>query len=163
MAGWDDSKELTQDWETALWIFNSKKIRSAHGLQSLNWQRSPSLLPWGTHMSVSVCVCVCVCVCVYAQSRPTLCNPMDYSPPGSSVHGILQARILEWVAISYSKLSSCPRGRTCISCIGQRILYPLATWEVPVHGGHWLPRKGVFCVPGPLCQYIERFYAGTSN
>ena len=114
-------------------------------------------------MSVSVCVCVCVCVCVYAQSRPTLCNPMDYSPPGSSVHGILQARILEWVAISYSKLSSCPRGQTCISCIGQRILYPLATWEVPVHGGHWLPRKGVFCVPGPLCQYIERFYAGTSN
>ena len=67
MAGWDDSKELTQDWETALWIFNSKKIRSAHGLQSLNWQCSPSLLPWGTHMSVSVCVCVCVCVCMLSH------------------------------------------------------------------------------------------------
>ena len=39
-------------------------------------------------------VCVCVCVCV--------CDPTDYSPPGSSVHGIFQARILEWVAISYS-------------------------------------------------------------
>ena len=51
-------------------------------------------------VSVSVCVCVCVCVC--AQSRPALCNPMDRSPPGSSVHGIFQARILELVAISYS-------------------------------------------------------------
>ena len=38
-----------------------------------------------------------------AQSCPTLCNPMDYSPPGSSVHGIFQARILEWVAIPFSK------------------------------------------------------------
>ena len=44
-----------------------------------------------------------------AQSCPTLCNPMDYSPPGSSVHGILQARILEWVAISFSRGSSEPR------------------------------------------------------
>ena len=42
---------------------------------------------------------LCVCVLV-AQSHPTLCNPMDCSPPGSSVHGILQTRILEWIAIS---------------------------------------------------------------
>ena len=42
-------------------------------------------------------LCVCVCVCVCTQSRLILCNPMDYSPPGSSVHGILQARILAWV------------------------------------------------------------------
>ena len=41
-----------------------------------------------------------------AQSCPTLCHPMDCSPPGSSVHGILQARILEWVAISFSRGSS---------------------------------------------------------
>ena len=45
------------------------------------------------------CLCVCVCVCESGQLCPTLCDPMDYSPPGSSVHGILQARILEWVAI----------------------------------------------------------------
>jgi len=43
-----------------------------------------------------------------AQSHPTLCNPMDCSPPGFSVHGILQARILEWVAISFSRGSSRP-------------------------------------------------------
>ena len=48
-----------------------------------------------------MCVCVCVCTLV-AQLCPTLCDPMDCSPPGSSVHGILQARILEWVAISFS-------------------------------------------------------------
>ena len=41
-----------------------------------------------------------------AQSCLTLCDPLDYSPPGSSVHGIFQARILEWVAISYSRGSS---------------------------------------------------------
>ena len=45
-------------------------------------------------------MCVCVCVCVRAQLCPTLCNPMDCSLPGSSVHGIFQARILEEVAIS---------------------------------------------------------------
>ena len=49
-----------------------------------------------------VCVCVCVCVCACARARSfawlclTLCVPMDYSPPGSSLHGIPQARILEW-------------------------------------------------------------------
>ena len=54
--------------------------------------------------------CVCVCVCVLgAQSRPTLCDPMDGSPSGSSVHGISQARILEWVATSSSRGSSGPR------------------------------------------------------
>ena len=44
-----------------------------------------------------------------AQSYPTLCDPMDYSPPGSSVHGIFQAITLEWVAISFSRGSSSPR------------------------------------------------------
>ena len=41
--------------------------------------------------------------CACAQSLPTLCNPMDYSLPGSSLHGIFQAKILQWVAISYSR------------------------------------------------------------
>ena len=49
-------------------------------------------------------MCVCVCVCVQSlQSCPTLCDPLDYSLPGSSVHGILQARILEWVAMPFSR------------------------------------------------------------
>ena len=49
------------------------------------------------------------------QSCPTLYNPMDYSPPGSSVHGILQARILEWVAMPSSRRSSQPRDQTQVS------------------------------------------------
>ena len=51
------------------------------------------------------------------QSCPTLCDPVGCSPPGSSVHGISQARILEWVAISFSRASSQPRDHTQVSCI----------------------------------------------
>ena len=55
------------------------------------------------------------------QLCPTLGNPVDCRPPGSSVHGILQARILEWVAISFSRVSSRPRDRTQVShIIGRR-------------------------------------------
>ena len=57
---------------------------------------------------------------MYAQSRqscPTLCNPMDCCPPGSSVCGIFQARTLEWVAMPSSRGSSQPRGQTRVSCI----------------------------------------------
>ena len=56
-----------------------------------------------------------MCVLV-AQLCPKLCDPMDCSPPGSSVHGILQAGILEWVAISFSGGSSQPRDQTQVSC-----------------------------------------------
>jgi len=58
----------------------------------------------------------CMRVCSVAQACPTLWDPMDYSLPGSSVHGILQVRILEWVAISLSRGSSQPRDQTCVSC-----------------------------------------------
>ena len=61
-----------------------------------------------------------VCVCEVAQSCPTLWDPMGCSPSSSSVHGILQARILEWVAISFSRGSSPPRDRTQVSCIAGR-------------------------------------------
>ena len=59
--------------------------------------------------------------CVHAKSlRAWLCDPMDRGPPGSSVHRILQARILEWVAIPFSRGSSCPRDWTHVSCIASR-------------------------------------------
>ena len=60
---------------------------------------------------------LCMCVCSVAKSCPTLCDPMDCSPPGSSVHGIFQARILEWVAMPSSRGFSPPRDQTSISCI----------------------------------------------
>ena len=55
-----------------------------------------------------------------AQSCPTLCDPMDCSLSGSSVHGIFQARGLEWIAISFSRRSSQPRNRTRVSRIAGR-------------------------------------------
>ena len=70
-----------------------------------------------------------------AQLCPTLCSPMDCNPPGSSVHGIFQAWILEWVAISFSRWSSQPRDRTQVSRTADRRLTIWATrealaWEV---------------------------------
>ena len=61
----------------------------------------------------------------------TLCDLVDCSPPGSSVHGILQARILEWVAISFSKGSFQPRDQTLVSCIAGRRFILWATREAP--------------------------------
>ena len=56
-----------------------------------------------------------------AQSCPILCNPIDCSPPGSSVYRILQTRRLEWIAISFSRGSSRPRDRIWVSCIAGRL------------------------------------------
>ena len=67
------------------------------------------------------------------QLCPTLCNPMDCSPPGSSVHGILQARILEWVAMPSSRGSFPPRYGTHFSCIAGEFFSTSATWEDPHH------------------------------
>ena len=65
-----------------------------------------------------------------SHSFPTPCNPMDSSPPGSSVHGILQARILKWAAISFSW----PRDRTQGSCIADRFFTTWVTREACYHG-----------------------------
>ena len=67
------------------------------------------------------------------QSCPTLCDPMDCSLPGSSLHGILQTRVLEWVAISFSRGSSQPRDWTWVSCIPGRRFNIWATREACCH------------------------------
>ena len=69
---------------------------------------------------------------VVAQSCLTPFNPMNYSPSGSSVHGILQARILEWVAIHVSRGSSWPRHQTLSSCIAGGFFSIWATREAPI-------------------------------
>ena len=61
------------------------------------------------------------------KSCPILCDPMDYSLPGFSVHGIFQARILEWVAISFSRGSYRPRDQTLVSCITEEFFTICAT------------------------------------
>ena len=74
---------------------------------------------------VLLSLCVCVCVCSVAQLCLTLRNPMECSPPGSSVHKIFQARKLEWVAILPSRRSSQPRDQTRVSCV-DRCFFPLS-------------------------------------
>ena len=73
-----------------------------------------------------------------SKLRPTLCNPMDCSPPGSSVHGIFQARVLKWVAIFFSRETSRLMDRTWVSCAAsnllhcRRILYQLSHQRSPI-------------------------------
>ena len=106
---------LTVDF--SLLHYSSESPRDVGGI-------TESWLPWLSAMSF-----VLLIACLHAtllQSCLTLCDPMDCSPPGSSVHGTLQARILEWVAISFSRGSSWHRDRTwvsCVSCIGRCVLY----------------------------------------
>ena len=99
---------------------------------------------------------------VHAQSRVTLCNTMDCVSPGFSVHGIFQARILEWIAISYSREPSQPRIQTHISCIsqiGRQILYHCITWETlkmyadPNANTEGFYGKKIACNPG-ICLTI---------
>ena len=77
-------------------------------LHLLHRQAEPTWKPKGHGESEVVQLC------------PTLCDPMDCSLSGSSVHGIFQARVLEWIAISFSRGSSRPRNRTRVSCIAGR-------------------------------------------
>ena len=105
-----------------------------------SWVWALSLLFELCHLSqITQFYCFCfliyklvVCVHAHAQLCPTLCDPMDYSPPDSPIHGIFQARIVEQVAISSSRASSQHRDWTCVSCvscIGRQILNHCATWQ----------------------------------
>ena len=69
-------------------------------------------------------------VVLVAQSCPTLCDRTDCSPPGPSVHGILQARILEWIAIPFSRGSSWPRDWTRVPCIASRFFIFWVTGKI---------------------------------
>ena len=68
----------------------------------------------------------------FRQDNYILCNPMDCSLPGSTVHGILQARILEWVAVSFSRGSFQSRNWTWVSCIASRFFTSWATREASI-------------------------------
>ena len=97
---------------TSIKTKENKSLQQAHNLRVL-------------HKKTLVRIHLCVCAKLL-QSCPTLCDPVDCNPPGSSVHGILQARVLEQVAIYSSKGSSQPRDSThvsLVSCIGRRVLY----------------------------------------
>ena len=80
----------------------------SNSVQPYGQQPTRLLWPWDSLGKNTAVGCHFLLPCMHAkslQSSPTLCDPMDSSPPGSSVHGILQARTLEWVAISFSRES----------------------------------------------------------
>ena len=103
----------------------------------LSW--GPRLNPWSgnyiphtVNKSLHAVTKDPVCVCMHARPCLSLFNPMDCNPPGHSVRGILQAWILEWVAISSSRGSFQPRDQIYVSlvfCIGRWILHHWANWE----------------------------------
>ena len=81
------------------------------------WKSVPAIFQTLPHGAFSVTDSLYLRCCLFAKSRPTLCDPVDYSPSGSSVRGISQAKILEWVAVYFSRGSSQPRDWTCVSCL----------------------------------------------
>ena len=96
----------------------------------LSWAGTPLCAPGSQFSRLRLQSSSCVCSVVH--SCQTLCGPMCCSPRGSSVHGILQASILEQAAIFYSRGPSPHRDQTCVSgtsCIGMKILYQWATQE----------------------------------
>ena len=102
--------------------------------------------------------------CVRAQSPPTLGDLMNCSPPGSSVRRIFQARLLEWIATSYSRGHSPPRDRTRLSCIGRQILNDCASASKQTQGFKSIcsPNPGGLLTPPTLisnclCKYFHNF------
>ena len=96
------------------------------------WKITVGFWP-GVRLLKVFCGCLHWC-CMRVQSCPTLCDPMDCRPPGSSVHEIFQTRILEWVAISSFRVSSQLRDQTfisCISCLSRQILYHCTSLKNP--------------------------------
>ena len=92
-----------------------------------------------------------IVLCLVAQSCLTLCNPMDCSSPGSSIHGISQARMMEWVAIFFCRGSLWPRDRTCISYMCRWIIYHCTSWKAPKSGSLWRQ------IPGHYPQVMLMF------
>ena len=122
--GWEDPLEKRKAHTSVFWPWE------IHGLYSLLGHKELDSTEW---LSLSLTFMITMCA-KSLQSCPTLCHPMNCSPPGSSFHGVLQARVLEWVAVPSSRGSSPPRDQTCISyvsCIGRQSCFfaTNATWQ----------------------------------
>ena len=112
-SSWDILSITCYPWSLMVQLFGSNVDRSFEGDLQYLWKWKWNLV---------------------AQSSPTVCDPMDCSPPGSSVLGILQVRALEWVATSFSRGSSQLRDWTQVSCIAGRFFTNWATREALVSG-----------------------------
>ena len=131
---WEKDLTHVSPKKTYRWLTNTWKDAQYHSLlekckSKLQWDITSHLSEWPSSKSLHTINAAkglekrghsyTVQFSSVAQLCPTLCDPMDYNPQGSSIHGIFQARVLEWVAISFSRESSQPRDRTQVSCIAQ--------------------------------------------
>ena len=107
------------------WL-NLGSLETIQMVESTRWSWSYCMSFFFNHFYWYMCVCVCVCVSCLVMSD---CDPKGYSPPGSSVHGIFQARILERVAILFPRESSQSRDWTQVSSIAGRFFTIRATRE----------------------------------
>ena len=116
---WNHLRSITglSKWVIVPMLFQNSSYLSCHVLHV-----ATTLLTYLLVVTVSVCRTVLV-----AQSCLTLCDPTNCSLPGFSVHGILQAKILEWIAIPFSRGTSQPRDRTLVSCLAGKFITIWAT------------------------------------
>ena len=121
-----DSELRNQEWPSHVWDTQESLIKF------YQFYDHCSLLPFWELLCRGYCQSDMKVKVLVTQSYPTFCDPMDCSLPGSSVHGILQARILEWGAISYSRESFRPRDQTEVSHIASRFFTIWATRESPI-------------------------------
>ena len=110
--------------------YSARKYRDTKGPRRIVFSQTLLHLYMGRlHVNKSACMCA-----KSLQSCPTLCDPMECSPPGSSVHEILQARIMDWIAMPSSRGSSPPRDQTQVSmspALAARFFTTSMTWETP--------------------------------
>ena len=135
LCGSQQTEKFLKRWEHQIILPTSWEIC----MQVKKEQLEPDMEQWTGFKLGKKCIKAVYCHPAYltympsesesevAQSCPTLCDPMDCSRPGSSVHGIFQARILKWVAIPFSRESSQPRDRTWVSHIVGRCFTIWAT------------------------------------
>ena len=121
---WEDLLEKEMATHSSILAWRTPRTEEPGGLQSMGSQRAGHDWAASLHFlwyTIGSCMCAKL-----LQSYVTLWDPVGYSLPGSSVHGNLQARILEWIVVPFSRRSSRPRDQTCVSyvsCIGRKVLY----------------------------------------
>ena len=125
---WSVTQKRRLNWNSATLMCSLhakiilKKKKELAGVLLLTFNfRGQEIHRWTDYLILSTKAPKACGCCLVPKSL--FCDSVDCSPPGSSVHGLSQARILEWVALSFSRGSSWLRNRTCVSCVGRQILY----------------------------------------
>ena len=145
-------KPASNDWNTKGWPFGFYW----NNLEGSSSSRTPEVIfpTCSAEDSVVTALEYILPLCVLVtQLCPTLCNPMDCSPPGSSVHGIFQARILEWVAMPLSRGSSLPRDWTQVSCIADRFFTIWAAQKARLFSYFLLYSNSLPSLPSSCCSH----------